>query len=352
MLATQEILPIKHVSKKGRIGPVLLARIFILLLIGLGNSIASATTPKILVYTRTLGYDHATRIVADSVLRVLGLANGFDIDTTQDPTFFTDAKLAQYKTVCFINVTGDPVLNDSQKVAFQRFIRAGNGFVGMHAATDCGYSWPWYGKLTGAWFMGHPYNIKQGKIIVVDKNHPSTNFIVGDTLTRTDEWYFWYLNGESKEDPATNSNLHVLLKLNDASLDPQFPFHEHPFAWYQDYDGGRSWYSGFGHSPEYFKDPFIQKHLLGGILYAAGISPTNIDRNPRNTSTKQCLSFPNSITVYNLLGKRICSVSQENGNMPSFWNHKDGNGDSVIKGVYILKSNFGAYSTISKIALR
>ena len=324
--------------------------IVFLLLAGAGISISFAATPKILVYTRTVGYDHLTRTVADSVLKVLGAANGFAIDTTQDPTFFTDAKLSAYKAICFINVTGDPVLNDSQKAAFQRFIRAGNGFVGMHAAADCGYSWPWYGKLVGAWFMGHPYNIKQGKVVVVSKNHASTSFITTDTITRTDEWYFWYLNGTSKEDPSTNANLHILLKLNDASLDPLYPFHEHPFAWYQDYDGGRSWYSGFGHSPDYFKDSFVQKHLLGGILYAAGLTATKLTGKPLVAAPAPSHHY--SLSVYDVTGKCVRSATVESVKQSSLWDQKDGNGNCAAKGVYIIKSNFGVYSTVSRVVVR
>ena len=33
-----------------------------------------------------------------------------------------------------------------------RYIQAGGGFVGIHAAADTEYSWPWYGKLVGAFF--------------------------------------------------------------------------------------------------------------------------------------------------------------------------------------------------------
>src|SRR5262249_45488893 len=41
-------------------------------------------------------------------------------------------------------------------------------------------------------------------------------------------------------------------------------------AWCQEYDGGRSWYTGMGHTPESYSDPLFLQHLLGGIEFAAG----------------------------------------------------------------------------------
>ena len=40
---------------------------------------------------------------------------------------------------------------------------------------------------------------------------------------------------------------------------------EHPTAWCQVYDGGRSWYTGGGHTDESFADPDFLQHLLGGL---------------------------------------------------------------------------------------
>jgi len=49
--------------------------------------------------------------------------------------------LKKYAAVVFLSTTGN-VLNDEQQVAFQKFIQAGGGYVGVHAATDTEYDWP------------------------------------------------------------------------------------------------------------------------------------------------------------------------------------------------------------------
>jgi type 1 glutamine amidotransferase len=45
---------------------------------------------------------------------------------------------------------------------------------------------------------------------------------------------------------------------------------DHPIAWCQEYDGGRSWYSALGHTTESFRDPRFLAHPLAGIRHAAG----------------------------------------------------------------------------------
>jgi type 1 glutamine amidotransferase len=322
-------------------------RLFFICLIA--YTVSFAANPKILVFTRTAGFDHNTRVVVDSLIKALGAANGFDVDTSNNAASFTDANLAQYKAVCFINATGDPIMNDSQKVAFQRFIRAGNGFVGMHGAADCEYNWPWYGNLTGAWFMGHPYGIKTGKSVVLDKTHVSTSFITGDTVTRAEEYYFWYLNGTAKKDPSTNPNIHVLLMLIDASLDPAYAFHAHPYSWYQEFDGGRSWFSGFGHDSNYFRDPFVQKHLLGGILYAAGMAPTKSIIAKNGYRVHLC---PVAAAVYDISGKNIRSITASSGATIPLWDKKDQSGRVVSNGVYLVKTDYGTTVSVSPVVVR
>ena len=39
-----------------------------------------------------------------------------------------------------------------QEAAFERYIQAGGGYMGIHAAADCEYDWGWYGRLAGAYF--------------------------------------------------------------------------------------------------------------------------------------------------------------------------------------------------------
>ena len=64
--------------------------------------------------------------------------NDFQVDATEDASAFSDGVLAHYDAVVFLSTTGDP-LNDTQQAAFERYIRAGGGYTGIHAAADTEY---------------------------------------------------------------------------------------------------------------------------------------------------------------------------------------------------------------------
>src|ERR1700760_4684654 len=110
---------------------------------------------KVLIFCKTAGFHHNSIAVGIPAIIKLGKENKFDVDTTTDATKFTYENLKQYAAIIFLSTTGD-VLNDAQQAEFQKYIRAGGGFVGVHSATDTEYDWPWYGNLVGAYFKSHP----------------------------------------------------------------------------------------------------------------------------------------------------------------------------------------------------
>jgi len=132
-----------------------------------------ATTPKVLVFSKTAGFRHASIPDGAAMIRRLGEAHGFGVDHTEDAGAFTDDGLAAYAAVVFLSTTGD-VLDAAQQAAFERYIRGGGGYVGIHAAADTEYEWPWYGGLVGAYFESHPA-IQAATVVVNDRVHPSTD---------------------------------------------------------------------------------------------------------------------------------------------------------------------------------
>ena len=219
--------------------------------------IAERAPWSVLLFTKTAGYRHDS--IADGVAAIqdLGALYGFEVVQTEDAALFNDAELANYRVVIFLSTTGD-ILDDAQQGAFERFIQAGGAFVGVHAATDTEYDWPWYGGLVGAYFASHPA-VQEAAVSVVNDVHPSTSMLP-ETWIRQDEWYNF------ATDPAAQVN--VLLNLDETSYVGGTMGGSHPIAWYHDYDGGRSWYTAGGHTSESFGDPLFLAHLAGGILWA------------------------------------------------------------------------------------
>ena len=213
------------------------------------------TTDQLLVFTKTSGFRHSSIGKGISTLEKLGDANGFSITQTENSSYFTTENLENYQLVVFLSTTRD-VLNEEQQSAFEGYIRSGGSFMGIHAATDTEYDWPWYGQLVGAYFDGHP-NIQEARIDVFDDKHPSTSHL-SDAWIRSDEWYNFR---------DVNPNINILLNLDETTYNGGEMGENHPISWCHEFDGGRSFYTGGGHTEESFDESDFQKHLLGGILY-------------------------------------------------------------------------------------
>jgi type 1 glutamine amidotransferase len=227
------------------------------------SPVSARAKPKVLVFCKTAGFHHNSIAVGTIAIQKLGAENKFDVDTTTDSEKFNPENLKKYKAVIFLSTTGN-VLNDSQQDAFEKYIRRGGGFMGIHAATDCEYDWPWYGSLVGAYFGYHPAQ-QVATLNIVDPNNISTKHLPNPWI-RKDEWYSfkWMAQG-----------LHELITIDEKSYDlgKHVPMGHHPMAWYHEYDGGRSFYTELGHTDESYADPLYLKHILGGIEYAMGNSP-------------------------------------------------------------------------------
>src|SRR4051812_47975979 len=115
-----------------------------------------ATKPfRALVFTKTTGFRHESIPDGVNAIQRLGQAHRFTVDTTADAAKFTRRNLARYDVVVFMSTTGTPVGRASERRAFERYIRAGGGYVGVHAASDTRGKWPFYEALVGARFKRH-----------------------------------------------------------------------------------------------------------------------------------------------------------------------------------------------------
>ncbi|HZY39111.1 MAG TPA: ThuA domain-containing protein [Mucilaginibacter sp.] len=222
-------------------------------------SLSVTAKQKVLIFCKTAGFHHASIAVGIPAIIKLGQEHNFDVDTTTDATKFTYDNLKQYAAVIFLSTTGD-VLNDAQQGEFEKYIRSGGGFVGIHSATDTEYDWAWYGNLVGAYFRNHPSVQQVATLHIVDPNFPATKGLPKE-WSRKDEWYnFKWIA----------PNLHVLITIDEKTYTGGNNGDNHPMSWYHEYDGGRAFYTALGHTDESYSDPLYLGHLLGGIEYAMG----------------------------------------------------------------------------------
>ncbi|MEO1448456.1 MAG: ThuA domain-containing protein, partial [Bacteroidota bacterium] len=223
------------------------------------------TETEILVFSKTGKFRHKSIPAGQEMLRIMGKEQGWEMTFSEDSTDFNEENLTHFSTVILLNTTGD-ILNPSQQAAFERYIQAGGGFVGIHAASDTEYGWPWYNKLVGAYFAGHPPGLHVGDFQIMDNTHPSTAFWGEKKIWKhKDEFYNFKSFYQDEAD-----GIKPLIMLDETSYEGGKNGDFHPMSWYHDFDGGRAFYCGLGHADEVYKDPDFQQHVLGGINYAIG----------------------------------------------------------------------------------
>ncbi|WP_373057570.1 ThuA domain-containing protein [Zunongwangia sp. H14] len=233
---------------------------------------------NVLLITETDGWHHES--IEDGIDAVEDLAarHNFGLERQQEAQKITAERLNAFDAVIFLNTTAD-IFDEQEQEAFENFIEAGNGYVGVHAASDTEYDWEWYTKLVGRMFHIHPVQ-QTARLDILEHNFPGLEHFP-EKLLWTDEWYEF---GEEK-----TSGLNYLVAVDENSYDPEVTWKNrdkaengqmqdrvgkgmgdfHPISWYHEYDGGRAFYTALGHIPEIYKNQWFLDHLYGGIYYAA-----------------------------------------------------------------------------------
>jgi type 1 glutamine amidotransferase len=231
--------------------------ILLLLIINLAeSSFSRPQADKILVFYETAGYKHTSIPAGVRAIRKLGEEFKFRVDTSSDSRVFRSADLRSYAAVVFLNTSGD-MLDSLEQIEFESYIRSGGGYMGIHGASASEYDWPWYGKLVGAVFDGHP-KIQQAVFQVRSENHPAVKHLPSS----------WRIKEELYNFKNISLDIHVILTVDESSYQGGTNGVYHPMAWYQEFEGGRSFYTALGHAGERYADPLFLTHILEGIRYA------------------------------------------------------------------------------------
>ena len=211
---------------------------------------------RVLVFTRTTGFRHASIPTGIATIRELGAAGGFAVTATEDPAALRPDGLAGYRAVVFLSTSGD-VLDPAGRAALEAYVRGGGGFVGVHSAADTEYDWPFYGELVGARFAGHP----AVQPVTIRFRPSALTAGLPSTWRVTDEPYNFRRRPEGVQ---------VLATLDESTYSGGTMGADHPIAWTAAVGLGRSFYTGLGHPDEIYADPVFRRLLAAGIRYAAG----------------------------------------------------------------------------------
>lgn len=252
---------------------------------------------KVLAFSRTEGYRHDSIPAGIAALEDLAALSKtsptpFSVHATEDAIVFNTSTLAQYRVIIFLQASGEFLDNKIQLDALVGFVRGGGGVVGIHCASTGLPSSEYYGRLIGAVFDEHP-EPQKGALIIEDPTHPIISGVsastrttqaiqqeVAPTSTRSlfpkfdftdknldwfDEWYNF------KSNPRILDGIHVLMSVRETSYAGGTMGEDHPIAWCQEFDGGRSFYTALGHFDKAYKNDFFKTNILNGIFWAARV---------------------------------------------------------------------------------
>lgn len=211
----------------------------------------------VLIFSKTQGYRHESIPAGVAAVSRLARSHGLPVEATEDASRFCPQVLGQLHAVVWLSTMGT-VLNAEQRRSFERYVRAGGAYVGVHSASAAEEDWEWYGLLVGARFTRHP-EFQPARVVVDDGAHPATQHL-GTEWLRADEWYDF--------DRNVRARARVLLSVDEASYRGGGMGGDHPVAWCQELDGARSFYTALGHAPADYRDPAFLAHLDGGLRWA------------------------------------------------------------------------------------
>lgn len=218
--------------------------------------------PRVLLFSHSTGYRHASIEPGVAAIKALGGREKLTLVHSEDPNVFTAEGLRDFDAIIFLSTSTDPKKPESEwfqgarRDALQGFVRGGGGVVGIHAASDSHYHWPWYQRLIGGHFTRHPQGTPEGTVHVVDPGHRA-NKGLPKSISRVDEWYYF---------DDYNPQMKLLVTLDPASIKEK-DVNPNPISWAHEFEGGRVFYTAMGHTAESYSEPNFLDHLAGGLAW-------------------------------------------------------------------------------------
>lgn len=239
----------------------------IALALALGScAIAQAAEKKtVLIFGLTKGFRHRDAIDKGSpIMKAIAEGLGYEATVSEDVKLLSPENVKRWSLIVFNNTTGSLFKEPEWRTAFMEHIRAGAGFMGFHAATDCFYDWPEYGEMLNGYFAGHPWNQKV-RSRLEDPGHPLLKPFGGKPFEISDEIY-QFRN-------YSRSAVRVLMSIDNSSVDVGRggrKDRDYAICWIRPWGKGRVFYNAHGHGANVFQDKAFQEHIGLAMRWAIG----------------------------------------------------------------------------------
>ncbi|HNX33411.1 MAG TPA: ThuA domain-containing protein [Kiritimatiellia bacterium] len=243
---------------------------------------------RVVVVNQCEGFVHSSIPYAALAFDIMGRKTGaFSVTAVNDLSILEKPEFDTFDAIVMNNTTlRQPLLDGADEARearaeqrFLDFVRSGKGLVGVHAATDCLYTWPAYGELIGGYFDGHPWSEEVG-VKLDDPGHPLLAAFKGLDFTVADEIYAF--RNDSRDTLRVLMSLDVM-KTNMNKQNIKRKDNDFAVAWLHEYGKGRVFYFSLGHRHEIFWNPAVLQCYLDGIQYALGDLPADATPSSRLT---------------------------------------------------------------------
>ncbi|GAA5974092.1 hypothetical protein JCM11641_003429 [Rhodosporidiobolus odoratus] len=265
---------------------------------------SSSDPPPVLVYSKTLGYRHASIPAARDAIKHIGTSTSLFTPTfSEDENLFTEAQLDHFKAIVFFSNSEEVLTNDGQ-AAFKQWLTKGGSLIGLHAGTACLFNDTAFGTAMGSWFDYHP-DIS---------NATFTKVMQHETIDMLPDRYTTYEEVHHFRSDPRDVNCTVLLTYDsDSCSDPQAgtrPYYQGsppPSAWFREGQQvdltngtaglspaimtGRTWFTSLGHEIETWSNPVHLAHVEAGFRWAlaefntSSSATTSLSTSPSDSAT-------------------------------------------------------------------
>jgi type 1 glutamine amidotransferase len=217
---------------------------------------AAPRSNRVLAFTRTTGYRHASIGPAIAALQRAAAPLGVSIEASDDVARFTVDGLAPYGAVILLSTTGEPLGPSGRAIdALVRYAQGGGGVLGIHAAADAHARDDRYVRLLGGLFDGHPGDVRVASCRT-EGRHPAVTRLPA-TFEARDEYYLFQRFRPDNQ---------VVVRC--AAEDGRSMI---PVAWYRDEAAGRVFYTCFGHPTETWTEGrLVEDHVVPALLWVLG----------------------------------------------------------------------------------
>lgn len=231
-----------------------------------------ALPQKALVFSATGWYRHPEVPALNGWLVRLGAEHGVDLHVSESAADI-ERRLKNYDVLILNNANSlDKVLSKEQRKVVEDWYKAGGGIVALHAVLVHQEGWPWLMELGGCDFNSDSDRLRAKVVVDPDAlDHPTV---------RGHGESFWYTADWTNHTQTVTGleGVQVLLRVDESTYEPVRDYFktrggkpmgkDHPIAWTRIIDGGRFFYTEFGHDVASLDTPFGRQHLIEAIRWA------------------------------------------------------------------------------------